>query len=169
MGIFTEKDLEQHCNELLPDEPVLAAGLFQPYGSGVALAAGVGGAASLAHDLHVPGVAGVLVSAATGFAAQRGLATAENQPPWTVLAVTAAHIHAFDASEAGGLTATKHFHGPPYATWDRSAIAVHVSRYVASFELAIDDPSTGTSFEFKGNALYKVGGKLVAHLLTEAA
>ncbi len=40
------------------------------------------------------------------------------------------------------------------------------ARGVTSFELAIDDPAAGTCWEFKGNAVYKVGGKLVAHLLT---
>jgi len=164
--MITEKELDARCAGLLPGEQVLATGLFEPYGSGVAIGTGVGTAETVAHGLHLPGVAGVLVSAATGFAAERGLAAAEHQPPWTVLAVTPTHVYAFDASQAGGVVATGHFSGPPYATWDRGAIGVHVSRYVTSFELAIDDPATGTCWEYKGNAVYKVGGKLVAHLLT---
>ena len=57
--------------------------------------------------------------------------------------------------------------GEPYAVWDRSTIAVHTTTYVGSFTLVIDDPSTGKSWEYKGNRLYQVGGKVVAHLLTE--
>ena len=41
------------------------------------------------------------------------------------------------------------------------AIIVHYSI------LTIDDHDTGTSFAFKGNEIYKVGGKLVAHLLAD--
>jgi hypothetical protein len=165
--VITEKQLEETCQRLLPDEQVLATGLFQPYGSGVAMGEGIGAGSGIAHAAHVPGVAGALMSAAAGFAAQRGLASAEHQPPWTVLAVTPTKIYAFDASAAGGLSAKHDFSGPPYATWDRDAVAVHTTRYVTSFTLAIDDPQTATSYEYKGNAVYKMGGKLVAHLLTE--
>jgi len=165
--VVTEKQLEAHCQELLSDEQVLACGLFQPYGSGVAAAAGLGLANEVTHDVHLGGVAGFAVDVAGGVAAQRGLASATDQPPWTALAVTAAHIYAFDASAAGGLAASHTFSGPPYATWNRAAVAVHTRRYVASFTLTIDDHDTGTSFAFKGNSIYKVNGKLVAHLLAD--
>jgi hypothetical protein len=82
--------------------------------------------------------------------------------------VTPSRIYAFDATEAGGLAATDHF-GEPFQVWDRSAVAVHVSRYVLSFALTIEDVGTQTSWSFKGNELYKVGGKLVAHLLSDPA
>jgi hypothetical protein len=167
--VITEKQLEELCAGLLPGEEVLAVGLFEPYGSGVAIAGGASTGVSTAHALHVPGAAGALMSAAAGYAAERGLAAAEHQPPWTVLGVTAAHVYAFDASDRAGVTATKSFSGPPYASWDRGAIAVHVSRALTSFHLSVDDPSSGTTWEFKGNSIYKVGGKLVAHLLTETA
>jgi hypothetical protein len=52
-------------------------------------------------------------------------------------------------------------------TWDRSAIGVHVSRFFTHVHLTIDDHATGTSWEYKGNPLYKVGGKLVAALLAD--
>jgi hypothetical protein len=158
---LTEKQLEERCGELLPGEEVLAAGAFEPYGALMATGAGAG--IGVGH-----GVAGAVLSAAAGYAANRGMAVAEHQPPWTVLAVTADHVYAFDATDAEGVTATRHFDGPPYATWDRPAIAVHVSRHVAHFTLAIDDATTGTTWEYTGNQVYKVGGKLVAHLLTDA-
>jgi hypothetical protein len=156
---LTEKQLEERCGELLPGEQVLAAGAFEPYGA--LTATGLGAGVGVGH-----GLAGVALSAAAGYAADRGMAVAEHQPPWTVLAVTADHVHAFDATDAEGVTATRHFDGPPYATWERSAIAVHVSRHVAHFTLAIDDTTTGTTWEYTGNKMYKVGGKLVAQLLT---
>jgi hypothetical protein len=164
----TERKLEARAQSLLGDEEVLAAGLFQPYGSGVAMAGGATGG-SIASDLaHLPGVAGGALSVAATYAAQRGLAAAENLPPWSALAVTPSRIYAFDATEAGGLAATDHF-GEPFQVWDRSAVAVHVSRYVLSFALTIEDVGTQTSWSFKGNELYKVGGKLVAHLLSDPA
>lgn len=165
--VVTEKELEAHCQELLSDEKVVATGLFQPHGSGVAAAEGVGLGAAIANDVHLGGVGGFVAGVAGGVAAQRGLASATNQPPWTALAVTPTHIYAFDASAAGGLAASKTFAGPPYAAWDRSKVAVHTTRYVTSFALTIDDLDTGTSFAYKGNSIYKVGGKLVAHLLAD--
>jgi hypothetical protein len=166
--VVTEKELEEACASLLPDEKVLAVGLFQPYGAMMTQGAGMGTGMQAAQDLHVGGAAGVLMSAAAGFAARRGLATVEHQPPWTAMAVTEQHVYAFDASDhKGGTTATHKFSGPPYATWERNAIAVHVSRHVTSFTLSIDDAASGQSYEYTGNKIYKVGGKLVAHLLTE--
>ena len=164
----TERKLETRAQSLISGEEVLAAGLFQPYGSGVAMAAGVTGG-SVAGDLaDLPGVAGGALGVAAAYAAQRGLAAAEHLPPWTVLAVTPSRIYAFDATEAGGLAATDHF-GEPFQAWDRSDVAVHISRYVLSFALTIEDLRSHTSSSFKGNDLYKVGGKLVAHLLAEPA
>jgi hypothetical protein len=162
----TERKLEARAQAVIGDERVLAAGLFQPYGSGVAaVGGGVGGAAG-GEIAHLPGLASGVLSAAAAFAAQRGLAAAEHLPPWTALALTASRIFAFDATEAGGLAATDHF-GEPFQVWERSGVAVHVSRYILSFALTIEDPQTATSWSFKGNELYKVGGKLVAHLLAE--
>jgi hypothetical protein len=157
---LTEKQLEQRCGELLPDEQVLATGAFEPYGALMATGAGAG--LGVGH-----GLGGLSLSAATGYAANRGMAVAEHQPPWTVLAVTADHVYAFDATAGDGITATRHFDGPPYAAWDRTALAVHVSRHVTHFTLAIDDTATGTTWEYTGNQVYKVGGKLVAQLLTD--
>lgn len=166
--LVTEKKLEAACRERLGDEEVLAVGLFQPYGSGVVLDGAVSEASGLAGDLHLPGIVGGIASIAAGFAAERGLANAEGQPPWTVLAVTPTAIHAFDASAAGGTTATDDLKAE-YATWDRSTVAVHTTRYIASFTLTIDDLATKKSWQYKGNAIYKIGGKLVAHLLAEPA
>jgi hypothetical protein len=164
--VVTEKKLEAACRERLPDEEVLAVGLFQPYGSGVVLDGAVSDGASIADDLHLPGIVGGIASIAAGFAAERGLASAEGQPPWTVLAVTPTRIHAFDASAAGGAAATDDLHDE-YQTWDRSSVVVHTTRYVTSFTLTIDDLSTKQSWQYKGNAIYKLGGKLVSHLLAE--
>jgi hypothetical protein len=164
---LTEKELEERCRELLQGEEILATGAFQPYGSGFATGMAAGSGAQAAHTMHAPGLAGVALSAAAGYAAHRGMAKAEHQPPWTVLAVTPTHVYAFDATDAEGLTATRHFSGPPYASWDRSQIVVHVSRHVTQFTLSIDDPATSTSWEYTGNQIYKVGGKLVAKLLTD--
>lgn len=161
----TEKKLEKACASRLPDEEVLATGMFQPYGSGVMLGEGVGAGEAVAHAAHlnpvVDGVAGLVA----GFASERGLATAEHQPPWTVLAVTADKIHAFDASAGGGMAATDKL-GNEYATWNRDQVAVHVTKYVASFTLTIEDHEAQKTYQYKGNEIYKVGGKLVAHLLT---
>jgi hypothetical protein len=164
----TEKKLEAACQDELGDEEVHAAGLFQPYGSGIVLAGGVSAGADVAGDLHLPGVAGGILSAAAGFAAERGLATAEHQPPWTAIAVTSSKIYAFDASAAGGTAATTKITGP-YQVWERSKVAVHTTRYVLSFALVIEDTATKQSWQYKGNEIYKVGGKLVAHLLAEPA
>ena len=165
--VITEKDLEAQCQTLLPDEEVLSAGLFQPYGSLTTEGAASGDGVGAARALHLPGAVGLVASAAVGLAAERGLAAAEHQPPWTALAVTAARVHAFDASAAGGLSVTKHFEGPPYASWNRSDISVHVSRHLTHFTMAIDDLASGTAWEYTGNQVYKSGGKLVAHLLTD--
>jgi hypothetical protein len=53
--------------------------------------------------------------------------------------------------------------------WDRAAVAVHVFRYLLSFASTIEDLRTQTSWSFKGNELDRVGGELVAHLLSEPA
>ena len=98
----------------------------------------------------------------------RGMSASQGQPPYTVLAVTADHIYAFDASKDGGWLATTEFTGPPYARWDRSAVSVHVSRFLSHFHLSIDDHATGTAWAYKGNPVYQVGGKLVAALLSGA-
>jgi hypothetical protein len=166
--VVTEAKLTEGCQARIPDEQVLSTGLFQPYGSGVVGMEGVGAGESVAHAAHPPGVAGALFSAAAGIASQRGLAAAEGVPPSTALAVTATKIYAFDASAGGGLTATADV-GDPYAVWDRATVAVHTTNYVGSFSLVIDDPGTGKSWEYKGNRLYQVGGKIVAHLLTDPA
>lgn len=163
--VMTEKQMQEICSALLPDEEVLVTGLFQPYGSGVAMGTAMGGTMSMADDLHIPGVAGGLISAAAGLASQRGLAKAEHQPQWTVIAVTDEHVYAFDATGKTGMSVSHNFTGPPYATWDRDKITVHMSRYVMSFTLTIDDHVSGTSWDYKGNEIYKMGGKLVAHLL----
>ena len=164
----TERKLEARAQSLIGDEEVLAAGLFQPYGTGAVMAAGLTGGSAASDLAHLPGVVGGALSVAAAYAAQRGLAAAEHLPPWTALAVTASRIYAFDATEAGGLAATDHF-GEPFHVWDRSAVAVHMSRYVLSFALTIEDLQAQTSSSFKGNELYKVGGKLVAHLLADRA
>lgn len=162
----TEKKLDAACQAHIPDEEVLATGLFQPYGSGVIMGEGVSGGEGIAHAMHLPGVAGGILSAAAGFAAERGLATAEHQPPWTALAVTPTKIYAFDASAGGGAAATDKLH-EPYQVWSRDQVAVHTTRYVTSFALVIEDLATRQSFQYKGNEVYKVGGKLVAHLLAD--
>ncbi|MEZ5143003.1 MAG: hypothetical protein R2726_10865 [Acidimicrobiales bacterium] len=162
--VITEQELEQICQGLLPGEQVLAVGLFEPYGALTATGLGAGAGLSM-----VPGVAGAVAAAATGFASNRGMAVAEHQPPWTAMAVTPTHVYAFDASDAAGLTATRHFTGPPYATWDRSKIAVHVSRHLTHFTMSVDDLDARTTWEYTGNQVYKSGGKLVAQLLTDSA
>ncbi len=165
--VVTEQQLEDRCRELLPGEEVLAAGAFQPYGAGMATGAAAGAGVNAAHDLHLPGVAGLALSAAAGYAAHRGMAVADRQPPWTVMAVTADRVYAFDGSDVEGMTVKRQFDGPPYATWSRAEIVVHVSKHLTQFTMSIDDPTTGTSWEYTGNKLYKVGGKLVAQLLTD--
>ena len=159
---MTLDHLERTCTRLLPGEQVQAMGLFMPYGVMAATGAGVGLGAMAA-----PGAAGMAMSAAAGLAGARGFAAATGQPPYTVLAVTPTHVYAYDASTDGGMWATADFSGPPYATWDRGAIGVHVSRFFTHFHLTIDDHATGTSWEYKGNPVYKVGGKLVAALLAD--
>lgn len=165
---MTEKKLTAGCQARINDEQVLSTGLFQPYGSGVAEVEGFGAAQAVTHAAHMPGMAGVLISAAAGMASQRGLAAAEGVPPYTAIAVTPTKIYAFDASAGGGMTATAKL-GEPYAVWDRATVAVHTTTYVGSFSLVIDDPNSGKSWEYKGNRLYQVGGKVIAHLLTEPA
>lgn len=156
--VITEAELETICRGLLPGEDVLAVGFFQPWGA--EMATGMGAGAGF-------GVGGALVSAATGYAAHRGLTVAEHQPAWTAMAVTPTTVYAFDASDAAGVTASKHFTGPPYATWDRSRIAVHVSRHLTQFTMSVDDLDAGVTWEYTGNQIYKSGGKLVAHLLVD--
>ena len=156
--VITESELEEILRGLLPGEEVLAVGLFQPWGS--EMASGLGAGAGF-------GVGGALVSAATGYAAHRGMAVADHQPPWTAMAVTPTHVYAFDCSDAAGLTATKHFTGPPYASWERDKIAVHVSRHVTQFTFAIDDVEQHVTWEYTGNLVYKSGGKLIARLFAD--
>ena len=71
---MTEKKLTAGCQARIPDEQVVSSGLFQPYGSGVVGMEGVGAAEAVTHAAHVPGVAGVLISAAAGMASERGRA-----------------------------------------------------------------------------------------------
>lgn len=153
--------LTQTATRLLPGEEVLAVGLFMPYG--VLAAEGAGTAMG---GLAAPGIAGMAMAAAGGLASARGFASASGQPAYTVLVVTPTHVHAFDASTDGGMWATADFSGPPYASWDRATIGVHVSRFFTHFHLTIDDHASGTSWEYKGNPVYKVGGTFVADLLT---
>ncbi len=156
--VITEPELEEILRKLLPGEDVLAVGFFQPWGSQTATGLGAGAGF---------GIGGAIVSAATGYAAHRGMAVADHQPPWTAMAVTPTHVYAFDCSDSVGVTATRDFTGPPYATWERDQIAVHVSRHLTSFTMAVDDLEHHVTWEYTGNQVYKSGGKLVAHLLTD--
>jgi hypothetical protein len=76
----TERKLEERAQSLIGDEEVLAAGLFQPYGSGVAMAGGAtGGSIASGGPIWRESLVAAL-SVAAAYAAQRGLAAAEHLP-----------------------------------------------------------------------------------------
>jgi len=165
-AIIRLASLEQACKDRLPDEEVLAVGMFEPYGSMLAASGGAGVGDSLMHlasnNVLLDGIGAV----AGTLAAEKGVAMAEHQPKFSALAATATRIVAFDATGRTGATATTNL-GEIYHSWDRAAVAVHLSRYLTSFTLTIHDPADGTTFSYHGNKIYKVGGKLLAHLLVD--
>ena len=154
---LSQEEIAEQLAPLLPGETVLASGLFEAYGALTAL--GAGG--------PVGGVAGAVTNVATSLVAREAVADAQGEPQWTLIAVTADHIYAFDVSGGTGLMPTKQITGSPYATWDRSAVEVHVSKHVTHFTFKIVDPTDGRSWAYTGNRIYAVEGKLVAHLLTD--
>ncbi|MCC5950555.1 MAG: hypothetical protein JJU45_00515 [Acidimicrobiia bacterium] len=163
---FTEKTLEAAAQKRLGDEKVLAAGIFSPYGSGMARGEGMGmaeGVTDMVTDNPVADFAATLIG---GFAAKKAVAAYEKEPPYTALVVTPTHIHAFDATAGKGAVMTDNL-GEEYATWDRSTVEVHMKKWVMSFNLFIADHDGGLAYAYRGAKTWKVGGKLVAHLLVD--
>jgi hypothetical protein len=138
------------------DEPITAAGVFQPRGTSGGMV-GVTGA-GLATDNIVGEVAGVTA----GLAAGHAMSHVHDVPRWTMLAVTESTLYAIACDQHGvGWQPEESF-----ATLDRSSIQVHVHGGVNVHVLEVVDPE-GRTYEWEGFRFGPSHAKDVIHALLD--
>jgi hypothetical protein len=147
--------IEEATRAIGDDEPVLAAGVFEPRGA-------MGGMLGVtAAGLSTDNIVGEVAGAVGGLAAGEVMAHEDDVPRHTLLAVTSDRLYAFGAAaEHGRWVAQARF-----ATFDRSAIAVTVHGRVNVRTLTIEDPASGRTYQWEGNRIGPDHAKAVIEAL----
>jgi hypothetical protein len=153
---MSDEKLTEEAQAFLGEgEQVLAAGIFEPRGT----SGGMGGAmgAGLATD-HI---VGELVGAAASVEAGRAMSHVDGVPRWTMLAVTPTTLHAIECGQHGvGWQPRRTF-----ATFDRSKVRVTVHGRVNVRTLTVEDPASGSSYQWEGNRIGPAHAKAVIEAL----
>jgi hypothetical protein len=139
----SEKSLVEQAQAAIGGgEQVQAAGVFQPRGTeGAATAVGAVGA----------------------LAGGRVMSQAEGVPRWTLMAVTPAHLYAFEAHGQG----TSWRVAEPFAKWEREKIAVTVHGRLGVRTFEVEDLGSGQRYEFEAPRFGPAHGTLVIKLLEQ--
>jgi hypothetical protein len=137
-------------------EQVLAAGVFQPRGTSGAMAAGGAlGMTGRGIDMAVGG--------AQILGAGQEAATLEQEPRWTIVAVTPTRVLAFEGRTHG----MNWEPGELYAQFSRDRLAVTVHGRLNVRVLVLEDTSDGQTLELETNRIGPQHGAVVVELLAK--
>ena len=150
-----EQELEEAAQAAVGDEPVVAAGWFEPFGRALADGNLMGIAAG--HSLVMDGIGAALGGTALGVQH----AKSGPMPLALVLAVTASKLYAF---EGDPMLPTAKI-GAQWHVWDRDALHVHSHKIAFMLLLTLEDPASGRVYQLQGSKLHEAGPKHVAQAL----